>query len=63
MASQDFEAAYDIYDIIVADDFTGDGASINMVEMVLGGWNGFVDPSSVAPIGWALISCLAWIQI
>jgi len=48
MASQDFEAAYDIYDIIVADDFTGDGASINMVEMVLGGWNGFVDPSSVA---------------
>jgi len=48
MASQDFESAYDIYDIIVADDFTGDGAGINMVEMVMGGWNGFVDPTSVA---------------
>ena len=48
MASQDFEDAYEQYSVVVADDFTGDGASISMVEMVLGGWNGFVDPSSVA---------------
>jgi hypothetical protein len=46
-ASQDFESAYDVYDIVVADNFTGDGDNINMVEMVLGGWNGFSDPSSV----------------
>jgi len=47
-ASQDFEAAYDVYDVVAADNFTGDGGIINMVEMVMGGWNGFVDPSSVA---------------
>jgi hypothetical protein len=45
--SQDFEAAYDIYDIATLDNFTGDGAAITTVEMVLNGWNGFVDPSSV----------------
>ena len=44
---QDFEAAYDIYDINTMDNFTGAGETINMVEMVLNGWNGFVDPSSV----------------
>jgi hypothetical protein len=48
MASQDFEAAYDVYDVVVADDFAGDGSAINSVELVLGGWNGFVDPSSIA---------------
>jgi len=48
MASQDFEAAYDVYDCVVADDFAGDGSAINSVELVLGGWNGFVDPSSIA---------------
>jgi len=44
---QNFEAAYDIYDIATLDNFTGAGENINMVEMVLNGWNGFVDPSSV----------------
>ena len=44
---QDFEAAYDIYDIATLDNFTGAGEVISMVEMVLNGWNGFVDPSSV----------------
>ena len=48
MASQDFESAYDVYDVVVADNFSGDGSNIDMVEMVMGGWNGFVDPSSVA---------------
>ncbi len=47
MASQDFETAYDVYDVVVADNFTGDGSTITAVEMVLGGWNGFTDPSSV----------------
>ena len=40
---QDFEAAYDIYDIATLDNFTGAGEVISMVEMVLNGWNGFVD--------------------
>jgi len=44
---QDFEAAYDIYDIVTADNFTGTGENISMVEMVLNGWNGFTDPSTV----------------
>ena len=47
MACQDFEAAYDANDVVVADNFTGDGTSIDMLEVVIGGWNGFVDPSSV----------------
>ncbi len=46
-ACQDFEAAYDIYDIATLDNFTGAGENVNMVEMCLNGWNGFVDPSSV----------------
>ena len=45
---QNFEAAYDIYDIATLDDFAADGGEeINMIEMCLNGWNGFVDPSSV----------------
>ena len=44
---QDFEAAYDVYDIATLDNFTGAGEVISMVEMVLNGWNGFVDPSGV----------------
>ena len=44
---QDFEAAYDIYDIATLDNFTGTGEAINMVEMCLNGWNGFVSPDSV----------------
>jgi len=47
MACQDFEAGFDAYDVVVADNFTGDGSSIDMLEMVIGGWNGFVDPSGV----------------
>ncbi|MBI70099.1 MAG: hypothetical protein CMJ38_08965 [Phycisphaerae bacterium] len=46
-ACQDFEASFDQYDVVCASDFLGDGGNINMVEMVLGGWNGFVDPSSI----------------
>ena len=46
-ASQDFEAAYDIYDIVTADNFNGTIENIAMVEMVLNGWNGFVDPSTI----------------
>ena len=45
---QDFEAAYDVYDIVTADNFSGAGENVSMVEMVLNGWNGFTDPSSVA---------------
>ena len=48
MACQDFEIAYDIYDVIIADNFASDGSTITDVEMVLGGWNGFVDPSSIS---------------
>ncbi len=44
---QDFEAAFDIYDISTMDNFTGTGETINMVEMCLNGWNGFVSPDSV----------------
>ena len=45
---QNFEAAYDIYDIATLDDFAADGGEeINMIEMCLNGWNGFGDPSSV----------------
>ena len=47
MACQDFEAGFDAYDVVVADNFTGDGSSIDMLEMVVGGWNGFVDPSGI----------------
>jgi len=45
---QDFESAYDIYDIATLDNFTAAGGeNIATVEMCLNGWNGFVDPSSV----------------
>jgi hypothetical protein len=44
---QNFEATYDVYDIGTLDNFAGNGETISMVEMVLNGWNGFVDPSSV----------------
>ena len=48
-ACQDFEAAYDIYDIVTADNFSTDaGGTITQVEMVLNGWNGFTDPSTVS---------------
>lgn len=48
MASQYFEASFAQYSIVLADNFsvTAD-TNITNVEMVLGGWNGFVDPSSV----------------
>ena len=51
-ANQDFEADFDIYDIATCDDFNGDGSEITSVEMVLGGWNGFVDASGVE--GWTV---------
>ena len=47
IASQNFETSYDHYDVAVLDNFTGDGESINMVEIVLNGWNGFSDPSYI----------------
>jgi len=47
MACQDFEADFDVYDVVVADNFSGSGSTIAMIEMVLGGWNGFADPSSI----------------
>ena len=46
-ANQDFETAYDGYDIATVDDFTGAGEAINSVELVMGGWNGYVDISGV----------------
>ena len=48
MASQDFEEDFEQYSTVVASDFLGDGGNISMVECVVGGWNGFVDPSSIA---------------
>ena len=30
--SQNFESTYDIYDIVVADNFIGDGSTINSIE-------------------------------
>jgi len=50
-ANQDFEAAYDVYDIACCDNFTGNGETVNSIEMVMSGWNGFVDPSGVT--GWS----------
>ena len=47
LGNQDFDAAYDVYDIVAADNFTSAGETISTLEMVLNGWNGFVDPSSV----------------
>ncbi len=47
IASQNFEEAYDLYDVAALDNFTADGESISMIEMVMSGWNGFSDPSSV----------------
>ena len=32
MASQDFEIAFDIYDVIIADNFSSDGSTITDVE-------------------------------
>ncbi len=48
MASQYFEASFDNYSIVLADNFSvAADANITSVEMVVGGWNGFVDPSSI----------------
>ena len=48
MSSQDFEAAFDQYDAVVGDNFdAAGGINISLVEMILDGWNGFVDPSGV----------------
>ena len=47
-ASQDFETAYDAYDIVAIDNFTIDTAmNLTSASMVLGGWNGFAGSSGV----------------
>ncbi|MDP7006532.1 MAG: hypothetical protein QF718_10025 [Phycisphaerales bacterium] len=51
-ASQNFESAYDIYDIATLDNFTGAGESINSVEAVVTGWNGYGDLSGIT--GWTV---------
>lgn len=50
--SQDFEASYDIYDVVSIENYNGHNELITTVEMVLGGWNGFIDPSVV--LGYAV---------
>ncbi|MDP7008316.1 MAG: hypothetical protein QGI78_01960, partial [Phycisphaerales bacterium] len=40
-ASQNFESAYDGYDIATLDNFTGAGESVVSVEAVITGWNGY----------------------
>ncbi len=48
MASQIFEAAYAQYSVVVADDMTLTSIQeITGVEAVVGGWNGWVDPSGI----------------
>ncbi len=51
-ASQDFEAAYDIYDIITMDNFTGAGDAVESVEAVITGWNGYVSIAGIS--GWTV---------
>jgi len=47
-ASQDFEDAYNAYDVIAIDDFTIDTAmNLSSASMVLGGWNGFAGSAGV----------------
>ena len=47
-ASQDFETAYDAYDVIAIDNFTIDTAmNLTSASMVLGGWNGFAGSAGV----------------
>ena len=46
-ASQDFEAAYDGYDVAVLDNFTMPAGTIISVEAVIGGWNGYTGPSPI----------------
>jgi MYXO-CTERM domain-containing protein len=47
-ASQDFETAYDAYDVVALDDFTIDTAmNLTSASMVLGGWNGFAGSGGV----------------
>ncbi len=47
IGNQDMESANDIYDLVAADNFSSGGETISTLEMVLNGWNGFVDPSSI----------------
>ena len=45
---QSFESVYEIYDVIVIDNFVAYGESLNSIELVLEGWNGFTDPSTIS---------------
>ena len=40
-ASQDFEDAYNVYDIAAVDDFSFSGGTLDSVSFILGGWNGY----------------------
>jgi len=51
-ANQDFEAAYDQYDVACCDNFTGNGENVASVEMVMSGWNGFTSPDGIT--GWSV---------
>lgn len=51
-AAQDFEAAYDVYDIFAADDFENlDTWTIETI-VTRGGWTGFVDLNNATAISW-----------
>ena len=45
--SQNFEEAYDVYDLATLDNFTGAGESVTSVEAVVTGWNGYGDISGI----------------
>ena len=45
--NQIFEDNFSIYDTAVIDNFTANQENLTTVEMVLAGWNGFVDPSNI----------------
>jgi hypothetical protein len=46
-ASQDFEDAYNVYDIAAVDDFSFGGGTLDSVSFILGGWNGYAGWGSV----------------
>jgi len=59
-ASQDFEDAYNAYDVIAIDDFTIDTAmNLTSASMVLGGWNGFAGSAGVAGYTVSIFSSVA----
>ncbi len=48
-ASQDFEAAFDVYDIVTIDDFTTTASAFKVtnVDAVIGFWNGATGPAPI----------------